>query len=510
MEHYIPITRKYRPKTFSEVLGQNSVVEVLKNSLIKGRVGYAYLFSGIRGTGKTTLARIFAKALNCQNRGVDGEPCNECASCKEIMSGSSLDVIEIDGASNRGIDDVRQITESAAYAPSQGKFKIYIIDEVHMLTKEAFNALLKTLEEPPATVKFFFATTEPQKVPTTILSRCQRFPLKSLSGEEIGKKLSGICDAYGVPAEKDALESLAKLAQGSVRDAESLLEKMLLFTDTQLTKQNIEEVLGLPTDEDFISFDAAAKEHNLNFAFTLVEKLKEEGKEPKAFLVGLSEHLRLHLRASLTGKQVALSKDFLIQGLDLLVNALSSQTISFIHLEVILLKLLRMQKRLHPELLVERLEKLEKELSQPASGVATPKPIVETISTPKVAAPPSPKIEPLKPVTETPAAPKIEPPKPIVEAPPTTKTETPKPIAEPTAAPKADPPKPIVETASTQKVEASPAPKAAASPTVKIETPKPVAEIPTAPKVETPQKEAANYDTLLRFAGVELNGSVNK
>ena len=460
MDHYIPITRKYRPQKFSNVLGQEAIIQVLANSLSKDRVGYAYLFSGIRGTGKTTLARIFAKALNCHSLTPEGEPCNHCPSCLEITSGSSLDVIEIDGASNRGIDDIRQITESAAYAPSSGRYKIYIIDEVHMLTKEAFNALLKTLEEPPATVKFFFATTEPQKVPPTILSRCQRFPLKPLQSEQITQKLSQICDAYGVPVEKEALPLISHLSSGSVRDAESLLEKMLLFTDTTLSKQNIIDVLGIPSQEDFTAFDKALSENDLTFPFHLSEKLQSQGKEPKPFITGLTEHLRLSLRANLNTPK----KDYYIRALDYLIEALSSQTISYIHLEVLLLKLLRLQKRLQPETLVDRLETLEKNLRTAPKVETAPAPIPN----PKQEAAPLPEPAPTpKPVS----SPKIEPPQPMVEA-PLPFAETPMPKAEPLPVPK-------LEATSAQKVE------------------------PT-------QQAGANYDTLLRFAGVELNGSVNK
>ena len=189
MENYQVLARKYRPQKFSEVVGQDPIVTTLKNAIKNKRLAHAYLFCGSRGTGKTTLARVFAKALNCHQPLPDGEPCNQCTSCKEITSGSSLDVLEIDGASHRGIDDVRQINETVGYAASGGGYKIYIIDEVHMLTKEAFNALLKTLEEPPARVMFFFATTEPHKVLPTILSRCQRFNLNRISSEKIVEKL---------------------------------------------------------------------------------------------------------------------------------------------------------------------------------------------------------------------------------------------------------------------------------------------------------------------------------
>ena len=211
---YEVLARKWRPQVFADVVGQDHVIQTLHNAIETDRLAHAYLFVGPRGTGKTTTARILAKALNCQNR-KGSEPCDECDSCKEIVSGSSLDVIEIDGASNRGIGDVQELRDNVRYAPVRGPFKIYIIDEVHMLTREAFNAILKTLEEPPPHVKFFFATTEPQKVLTTILSRCQRFDLRRISVADITAQLKKIAKAEGITVSEDAL-----LAFGSASDGE--------------------------------------------------------------------------------------------------------------------------------------------------------------------------------------------------------------------------------------------------------------------------------------------------
>src|SRR5262249_42117040 len=248
MEYQV-LARRYRPKTFREVLGQDAIVATLRNAIKNNRIAHAYLFCGSRGTGKTTLARLFAKALNCQSLSSDLEPCNSCSSCREISSSSSMDVLEIDGASNRGIDDIRQINETVGYTAASGKYKIYIIDEVHMLTKEAFNALLKTLEEPPLKVKFFFATTEPHKVLPTILSRCQRFNLKSIPTDKIVEKLAFIAKELNISIEKDALNVIAKRAEGGLRDAESLFDQILAFHEGAITTTSVLTVLGMMPEE---------------------------------------------------------------------------------------------------------------------------------------------------------------------------------------------------------------------------------------------------------------------
>ena len=233
MSTYQVLARKYRPQHFNEVLGQDAIVTTLKNAIKHNRLAHAYLFCGSRGTGKTTLARVFAKALNCQSPTSDAEPCNKCSSCKEIAAGNALDVLEIDGASHRGIDDIRQINETVGYASSSGKYKIYIIDEVHMLTKEAFNALLKTLEEPPLKVIFLFATTEPHKVLPTILSRCQRFNLNRISLDTIVDKLRQIAIDQNVEIDEEALYLLAQRAEGGLRDAESLFDQIIAFHEVE-------------------------------------------------------------------------------------------------------------------------------------------------------------------------------------------------------------------------------------------------------------------------------------
>ncbi len=241
---YVVIARRYRPQTFDELVGQEHVARALQQAITSDRVGHAYLFTGARGVGKTSAARILAKALNCVN-GPTPTPCNECDICRCVSTGDDVDVIEIDGASNRGIDEIRQLRQNVAVRPSRARFKIYIIDEVHMLTKEAFNALLKTLEEPPEHVKFIFATTEPHKIPITILSRCQRFDFAGIRAGQIQTRLMQIAAAEGVEVEPAAVQILASRAAGSMRDSQSLLEQLLAVADRRITAADVTQLLGI-------------------------------------------------------------------------------------------------------------------------------------------------------------------------------------------------------------------------------------------------------------------------
>jgi DNA polymerase III subunit gamma/tau len=245
---YVVIARRYRPQTFEELVGQEHVARALQQAITSDRVGHAYLFTGARGTGKTSAARILAKALNCE-KGPTPTPCNECDVCLSVASGDDVDVIEIDGASNRGIDEIRQLRQNVAVRPSRVRYKIYIIDEVHMLTKEAFNALLKTLEEPPEHVKFIFATTEAQKIPITILSRCQRFDFAGISLSAIQSRLAQISASEGVEVEPDALQILASRAAGSMRDSQSLLEQLLSAGRRRITAEDVNQLLGIAPAE---------------------------------------------------------------------------------------------------------------------------------------------------------------------------------------------------------------------------------------------------------------------
>jgi DNA polymerase III subunit gamma/tau len=245
---YVVVARRYRPQRFDELIGQEHVAQALSNAISTQRVGHAYLFTGARGVGKTSAARILAKALNCQ-KGPSPTPCNECDICQSISSGEDVDVLEIDGASNRGIDEIRQLRQNAGVRPSRSRYKIYIIDEVHMLTREAFNALLKTLEEPPEHVKFIFCTTEANKIPITILSRCQRFDFAGILTRSIHQRLEQIVATEGVEADPEALEVLARRAAGSMRDSQSLLEQLLAFSHGRITVADVHGMLGTAGEE---------------------------------------------------------------------------------------------------------------------------------------------------------------------------------------------------------------------------------------------------------------------
>ncbi len=273
--HYTVLARRFRPQAFDDVVGQEHVSRALRNAIRAGRVAHAYMFTGARGVGKTSTARILAKALNCPNV-VDGVPCNQCEICDGISAGNDVDVLEIDGASNRGIDDIRSLRANVGVRSMRTQFKVYIIDEVHMLTKEAFNALLKTLEEPPPNVKFVFCTTEPNKVPDTILSRCQRFDFSSINDRSIGDRLREIAKAEGFEVAEDALELVARRARGSMRDSQSLFDQLLAFSDGTVSADDVHRMLGTAGDERLVEFFDAIIEHrpgevltNLDTAFGL-------------------------------------------------------------------------------------------------------------------------------------------------------------------------------------------------------------------------------------------------
>lgn len=295
---YIVIARKWRPATFDEVIGQEHVTRTLKNAITSGRVAHAYLFTGPRGVGKTTVARVLAKALNCVD-GPTAHPCGRCPACTEIAQGTSMDVIEIDGASNRGIDEIRNLRESVRYASVGGKKKVYIVDEVHMLTQEAFNALLKTLEEPPSHVVFVFATTQPLKVPRTIVSRCQRFDFRRIPANEISARLSKICGAEGFTCDENALALISQKAEGSMRDAQSMLEQVLAFSGGSATEADIGAIMGLRGSEIVSKIAKAVMDGDAVSVMTLTGEAFDGGVDPLDFVASLTEWMRYLLIASI-------------------------------------------------------------------------------------------------------------------------------------------------------------------------------------------------------------------
>lgn len=289
---YTALYRKFRPDSFTEVKGQDAIVQTLKNQIMADRIGHAYLFCGTRGTGKTSIAKILAKTVNCEHP-VDGNPCNECATCKAIASGRSMNVIEIDAASNNGVDNIREIREETSYSPTEGKYKVYIIDEVHMLSIGAFNALLKTLEEPPAYVIFILATTEVHKIPITILSRCQRYDFKRISIRTIADRLMDLVNREGVEVEEKAIRYIAKKADGSMRDALSLLDQCIAFyLGRKLTYDNVLEVLGAVDNEVFSNMLRAVLNRDVRTLMNMMEELIMQGRELGQFVTDFTWYLR--------------------------------------------------------------------------------------------------------------------------------------------------------------------------------------------------------------------------
>lgn len=288
---YLILARKYRPQTFEEVVGQEHITTTLQNAIKQERIAQSFLFSGGRGIGKTSTARIFAKALNCE-KGPAPTPCGKCVSCDEISRSTSLDVLEIDGASNRGIDEIRDLRENVKFKPAHGRFKIYIIDEVHMLTGEAFNALLKTLEEPPPHVKFIFATTEPHKVPLTILSRCQRFHFRRISTKEIVAKLKEVAERENIKVSEKVLFLIARTAESSLRDAESLLEQIASFSSGKVDEEKALFVLGATDEKVYYELIEALASRDVAESLQFIHKAAEEGKDLSQFTKGLMEYFR--------------------------------------------------------------------------------------------------------------------------------------------------------------------------------------------------------------------------
>ena len=387
---YIVSARKYRPQTFDELIGQEHIASTLRNAIARDRIGHAYLFSGPRGVGKTSAARIFAKALNCE-KGPTGTPCGVCTFCQEITEGRSLDMVEIDGASNRRIDEVRQIRENVRFVPASSRFKIYIIDEVHMLTTEAFNALLKTLEEPPEHVIFIFATTQLQKVPQTIRSRCQQFVFKRIPIPLIVQMLMRIIGDLQVEADERALFWIARSASGSMRDAESILDQMISYSEGPINTDDVFYVLGLPGYDIYHRFAGFIAEGDFNGSFSLLDELMRGGIEIPVLVSGFLEYYRnlyvlsvddgAHELIDLPGEDVEEMRKFLdsyrsedVHNILILLSQLYMDTrsseVARQLLEVALIKLVRYRDIVHPASLLQRLEELKGEIDRggPDSG----------------------------------------------------------------------------------------------------------------------------------------------
>lgn len=305
MSNFVVTARKWRPQRFEDVVGQEHITSTLKNAIKEKRIAHAYLFTGPRGVGKTTTARILAKTLNCENR-KDSEPCNECEICKSIQNSQLIDIIEIDAASNRGIDEIRTLRDSVKYAPTRSKYKVYIIDEVHMLTKESFNAFLKTLEEPPEHIIFIFATTDVHKLPLTIISRCQRYDFRRIQLDKIKETLKMIADEEKIKIDDKTLTIIAKKADGALRDAESYFDQVVAFSKGIIDAELVTQILNLIDEELYFNISDAVLEKDYKVVFQSSEKIYENGWDFSDFLDGLIEHFRNILSAVITNSTAAI------------------------------------------------------------------------------------------------------------------------------------------------------------------------------------------------------------
>ena len=320
---YTALYRKFRPLTFQEMVGQSHITETIKKQIIAGRVGHAYLFNGGRGTGKTSAAKILARAVNCLNP-KDGEPCNECEICKSILAGSLTDVVEMDAASNNSVEDIRSIREEVNFMPTRAKYRVYIIDEVHMLSTGAFNALLKTLEEPPEHVKFILATTEPQKLPATILSRCQRFDFKRISNEDIIKRLKIICKESNIEITEDALKIIAILSEGAMRDAISILERCLGEDKGLIDDNYVRDLVGIPKTTQIYKIVKGIIEYNQDDVIEITNSVINEGKDIDNFLWEIIKYIK-NILVFKSSKQIEIYNKDEINEIETLANNITKQ-----------------------------------------------------------------------------------------------------------------------------------------------------------------------------------------
>lgn len=394
---YTAMYRKFRPDSFEEVKGQEPIVTTLRNQITSGRVGHAYLFCGTRGTGKTSVAKLFAKAINCEHP-VNGNPCNSCAVCKAISAGNSMNVLEIDAASNNGVENIREIVEEVRYSPTEGNYRVYIIDEVHMLSIGAFNALLKTLEEPPSYVVFILATTEAHKIPITILSRCQRYDFKRISMDTISLRLQELCKREGIVCDSESMDYIAKLAEGSMRDALSLLERCISFYfEQEITYDKVLEVLGTVDIDVFARMLRHIRGGDVPGCIHVLEEMVVAGRELSRFVIDLTWYIRNLLLAQ-SGEDLCsvleVSKEQMqmliheskvfeqnqlmryIQVLSELTNQLRFATQKRVLIEMALIRLCRPQMDADNSGVLDRIRQLEEELSVlKRTGVAAPQPV---------------------------------------------------------------------------------------------------------------------------------------
>ncbi len=401
---YQVVALRYRPQAFEDLVGQGHIATALSNAIKQSRVGHAYLFTGARGVGKTSSARIFAKCLNCAT-GPTTTPCNECDVCSAVSTGEDVDVLEIDGASNRGIDEIRQLRSNAAIRPSRGRFKIYIIDEVHMLTQQAFNALLKTLEEPPGHVKFIFCTTDPQKIPITVLSRCQRFDFSPVQPNEIAGRLREIASNEGVTADEQALALLARRANGSMRDSQSLLEQLFSFCDKTISVEEVHQLLGTSDIARIAEIAAAMAAKDSSATLRLIHQTISEGSDAGQIAEQLLGYYRdmMAVRCGCDENTLLSCSPSDMAGLQQLADQLGLETILSC-VQVLDQALVRMQSSLHARTLLEvaavricNLEHLDsvsdliKQLSSAGGGANVAKPSTNApLKKNEVARPPAP------------------------------------------------------------------------------------------------------------------------
>ena len=396
---YLVLARKYRPQTFTDVVEQEHVTRTLSNAISAGRVAHAILFSGPRGTGKTTIARILAKAMNCEH-GPTPTPCNKCRSCTEITSGSAADVFEIDGASNNGVDHIRDLRENIRYMPAHSRYKIYIIDEVHMLSTAAFNALLKTLEEPPAHILFFFATTEPHKIPITILSRCQRHDLRRIDLDDICNHMESLCNREGISITKESLGIIARESGGSMRDALSLLDQVMSGSPEGISHEQVLDLLGVVDRKILFELSAAVIRGDLPEILGIIEDIYDQGHNIKELYASLAEHFRnllvvrmgkkvdklvdvpSHEIAQMTEQVKNVSELFLSQILDALCkeeSAIRYSTQPRLAMEMAFIRVFQIRPALPIEILIEKLDKLSKGVYEGPADFAKPEPAVTAV-----------------------------------------------------------------------------------------------------------------------------------